>query len=246
MKRYELAGRIIIALDVKTKAEALALVSQLQEAVIFKVGLELFTSEGPALIQEIRKLGKKVFLDLKLHDIPNTVAEAVRAGVRHGVSLMTIHASGGSEMMAAAAAAAAEESEKRSIPRPLLMGVTVLTSLKDEQLTQVGMSIPTASQVLRLARLAVGSGMDGVISSPQEIEALRQEMGRGFLIVTPGIRPAWAAADDQKRIMTPGLAFQKGADYLVIGRPITKAPSPAEAFIRIIEELGTAPSPSNI
>ena len=244
MKRYELASRIIIALDVKTKAEALALVSQLQEAVIFKVGLELFTSEGPALIQEIRKLEKKVFLDLKLHDIPNTVAEAVRSGVRHGVSLMTIHASGGSEMMTAAAAAAAEESEKRSIPRPLLMGVTVLTSLKDEQLTQVGMSIPTASQVLRLARLAVGSGMDGVVSSPQEIEALRQEMGRGFLIVAPGIRPAWAAADDQKRIMTPGLAFQKGADYLVIGRPITKAPSPSEAFIRIIEELGYTPSPS--
>jgi orotidine-5'-phosphate decarboxylase len=238
MKRYELASRIIIALDVKTKAEALALVSQLQEAMIFKVGLELFTSEGPGLIQEIRELGKKVFLDLKLHDIPNTVAEAVRSGVRHGVSLMTIHASGGSEMMAAAAAAAADESEKRSFPRPLLMGVTVLTSLKDEQLTQVGMSTPTASQVLRLARLAVASGMDGVVSSPQEIETLRQEMGRSFLIVTPGIRPAWAAADDQKRIMTPGLAFQKGADYLVIGRPITKAPSPSEAFLRIIEELG--------
>jgi orotidine-5'-phosphate decarboxylase len=238
MKRLKLASRIIIALDVKTKAEALALVAQLQEAVVFKVGLELFTSEGPALIQEIRTLGKKVFLDLKLHDIPNTVAESVRAGVRHGVSLMTIHASGGSEMMAAAAAAAAEESEKRNIPRPLLMGVTVLTSLKDEQLTQVGMSIPTASQVLRLARLAVGAGMDGVVSSPQEIEDLRREMGRGFLIVTPGIRPDWAAADDQKRIMTPGLAFQKGADYLVIGRPITKAPSPSEAFLRIVEELG--------
>lgn len=245
MRRYELASRIIVALDVKTKAEALALVSELSEAVIFKVGLELFTSEGPELIADLQKLDKKVFLDLKLHDIPNTVAEAVRAGVRHGVSLMTIHASGGAEMMAAAVAAAAEESEKRSIPRPLLLGVTVLTSLKDAQLTQVGMSTPTESQVLRLARLAAGAGMDGVVSSPQEIELLRKEIGRSFLIVTPGIRPAWASADDQKRILTPGQAFQKGADYLVIGRPITKAASPAEAFIRIIEELGYTPGPPN-
>ena len=243
MKRYELASRIIVALDVKTKAEALALVSELSEAVIFKVGLELFTSEGPELIKDLQKLDKKVFLDLKLHDIPNTVAEAVRAGVRHRVSLMTIHASGGADMMAAAVAAAAEESEKRSIPRPLLLGVTVLTSLKDAQLTQVGMSTPTESQVLRLAWLAAGAGMDGVVSSPQEIELLRKEIGRSFLIVTPGIRPAWASADDQKRILTPGQAFQKGADYLVIGRPITKAASPAEAFVRIIEELGYAPGP---
>ncbi len=225
MRRFELAGRIIVALDVKTKTEAMALVSELSEAVIFKVGLELFTSEGPELIADLQKLGKKVFLDLKLHDIPNTVAEAVRAGVRHGVSLMTIHASGGADMMAAAVGAAAEESEKRSIPRPLLLGVTVLTSLKDAHLTQIG--------------------MDGVVSSPQEIEILRKEIGRSFLIVTPGIRPAWASSDDQKRIMTPGQAFQKGADYLVIGRPITRADSPAEAFVRIIEELGYAPGPPN-
>jgi orotidine-5'-phosphate decarboxylase len=241
MNKHELAGRIIIALDVKTKAEALSLISQLQEAVIFKVGLELFTSEGPGLIQEIQKRDKKVFLDLKLHDIPNTVAEAVRAGVRHGASLMTIHAAGGAEMMTAAAAAAAEQSDKQGTPRPLLVGVTVLTSLKDESLIQIGMSIPTGSQVLRLARLAAGSGMDGVVSSPQEIELLRQEMGRSFLIVTPGIRPEWASANDQKRIMTPGQAWDKGADYLVIGRPITQADSPAKAFDRIIDELDSAP-----
>lgn len=244
MRRDELASRIIVALDVKTRTQALDLVSRLEEAEVFKVGLELFTSEGPELIRDIQKLKKRVFLDLKLHDIPNTVAEAVRAGVRLGAALMTIHAAGGSEMMAAAAAAAAEESEKRGVPRPLLLGVTVLTSLKDEQLVQVGMNIPTGSQVLRLARLAVAAGLDGVISSPHEVELLRAEMGRGFLIVTPGIRPAWASADDQKRIMTPALAFQKGADYLVIGRPITRADSPAEAFSRIIEELGYTPSPN--
>ncbi len=245
MRREELASRIIIALDVKTRDEALGLVATLREASLFKVGLELFTSEGPGLIQDIRDQDKKVFLDLKLHDIPNTVAEAVRAGVRHGVSMMTIHAAGGSEMMAAAAAAAAQEAEKRGVPRPLLMGVTVLTSLKDEQLVQVGMSIPTGSQVLRLARLAVAAGLDGVVSSPQELDLLRREMGRGFLIVTPGIRPAWASVDDQKRITTPTLAFQGGADYLVIGRPITKADSPAKAFDRIIEELGYTPSPAS-
>jgi orotidine-5'-phosphate decarboxylase len=211
--------------------------------VIFKVGLELFTSEGPRLIRDIRKLDKKVFLDLKLHDIPNTVAEAVRAGTRHGVSLMTIHTAGGPEMMTAARAVAAEESEKRGLPRPLLLGVTVLTSLKDEQLVQMGMSIPTGAQVVRLARLAVTAGLDGVVSSPQEIDLLRAEIGRGFLIVTPGIRPAWSAVDDQKRIMTPGQALQKGADYLVIGRPITRADSPAQAFERIVEELGYTPAP---
>ena len=244
MDTRELAGRVIVALDVKTKTEALSLISQLPEAVIFKVGLELFTSEGPSLVRDIQERGKKVFLDLKLHDIPNTVAEAIRAGVRHGAALMTIHAAGGAEMMAAAAAAASEESAKRGAPRPLLLGVTVLTSLKDEQLLQVGMSVPTSGQVLRLARLAAASGMDGVISSPQEIELLRRETARGFLIVTPGIRPAWASADDQKRIMTPGQALSLGADYLVIGRPVTRADSPPQAFQRIVAELQAGPGPS--
>jgi len=244
MDTRELAGRVIVALDVKTKTEALSLISLLPEAVIFKVGLELFTSEGPGLVRDIQERGKKVFLDLKLHDIPNTVAEAVRAGVRHGAALMTIHAAGGAEMMAAAAAAASDESAKRGVFRPLLMGVTVLTSLKDEQLLQVGMSVPTSGQVLRLAKLAAASGMDGVISSPQEIELLRRETARGFLIVTPGIRPAWASADDQKRIMTPGQALSLGADYLVIGRPVTRADSPPQAFQRIVAELQAGPGPS--
>jgi len=241
MNTQESAARIIVALDVKTRAEALSLVSELRDTVVFKVGLELFTSEGPALIQDIRKLGKQVFLDLKLHDIPNTVAEAVRAGVRHGASFMTIHCAGGAEMMAAAVAAAAEASRQGERSRPRLLGVTVLTSLKDEQLAQVGMSTPTGSQVVRLARLAVEAGMDGIVSSPQEIELLRNEIRGDFLIVTPGIRPAWAAANDQKRIMTPGQALEKGADYLVIGRPITKADSPAQAFRRILDELEAGP-----
>ena len=233
------AERIIIALDVKNKAEALDLVRKLPGARIFKVGLELFTAEGPALLGELRAAGKKVFLDLKLHDIPNTVAQAVKSGARHGVQMMTLHASGGKEMLARAAEAAAETSAKESVPRPKLLGVTVLTSLKDDELRQVGFADGAAAQVLRLARLAREAGLDGVVSSAQEITVVRKETGSGFLIVTPGIRPRWAAADDQKRIMTPAKAIRLGADYLVIGRPITQAPSPQEAFHKILEEISS-------
>ena len=169
------AARIIIALDVEGRGPALELIRELPDARVFKVGLELFTAEGPDLLKEISALGKEVFLDLKLHDIPHTVGEAARIAVRHGVRMMTIHASGGAEMMARAAA--------------------------------------------------------------QEIEIVRKETGPGFLIVTPGIRPAWAAAQDQKRIMTPAEAVGRGSDYLVVGRPVTQAPSPREAFRKIVEEL---------
>ena len=231
------AHRIITALDVETAAQALALVRQLEAAVFFKVGLELFTAEGPALLREITALGKGVFLDLKLHDIPNTVGEAARIGVRHGARLMTIHTSGGGEMMARAAATAAEESAKRGTPKTLLLGVTVLTSLKGEDLRSIGMEADTSAQVLRLAALAQASGMDGVVCSAQEIEIVRKEVGPDFLIVTPGIRPAGAAVQDQKRVMTPALAVAKGSDYLVVGRPITQAASPREAFQKIVEEL---------
>ena len=229
--------RIIIALDVKDKEEAAKVVSGLKDARTFKVGLELFTAEGPALFQKLRVLRKDIFLDLKLHDIPNTVAGAVRSAVRHGVQMMTIHTSGGKEMMARAAAAARETSEAEKLPRPLLLGVTVLTSLKSAELEEVGMNPDVSGQVIRLAGLAKAAGMDGVVCSPQEIEIVRKEFGRELLVVTPGIRPAWAAAQDQKRIMTPAEAVAKGADYLVIGRPITGAPSPSEAFQKIVEEL---------
>jgi orotidine-5'-phosphate decarboxylase len=231
------AHRIITALDVETKAQALALVRELDQAVLFKVGLELFTAEGPVLLQEIRALGKGVFLDLKLHDIPNTVGEATRIGVRHGARMMTIHTSGGGEMMARAAAVAAEESAKLGTPKPILLGMTILTSLKNEDLRSIGMTADTSAQVLRLAALAKASGMDGVVCSAQEIEIVRKEVGPKFLIVTPGIRPAWSAAQDQKRIMTPALAVEKGSDYLVVGRPITQAASPREAFQKIVDEL---------
>jgi len=231
------AQRIITALDVENKAQALALVRQLNQASLFKVGLELFTAEGPALLQEIRASGKGIFLDLKLHDIPNTVGEAARIGVRHGARMMTIHASGGREMMARAAATAGEEADKRGLARPILLGVTILTSLQNEDLASVGMIPDTPGQVLRLAALARAAGLSGVVCSAKEIEIVRKEVGPDFLIVTPGIRPAGAAVQDQKRVMTPALAVAKGSDYLVIGRPITQAAFPAEAFAEIVREL---------
>jgi len=231
------ADRIIIALDVPTKDEGIALVSRLQDARTFKVGLELFTAEGPALFRKLKALRKDIFLDLKLHDIPNTVAGAVRSAFRHGVQMMTIHTSGGREMMAKAAEVARRTAAETGRPKPVLLGVTVLTSLKGADLEEVGLGADVAAQVLRLAGLAKAAGLDGVVCSPQEIEVLRREYGRELVIVTPGIRPVWAAAQDQKRIMTPAEAVAKGADYLVIGRPITGAPSPNEAFLRVVEEL---------
>jgi len=229
--------KIIIALDVGTKQEALALTGLLREARVFKIGMELFTAEGPALLEETVRLGKRPFLDLKYHDIPNTVAGAVRSATRSGVSMLTLHTSGGREMMAAAAQAAREESARAGKDRPLLLGVTVLTSLKEEDLHRVGIVHTVADQVLRLAVLAKDSGLDGVVCSPHEIEIIKRECGGEFLVVTPGIRPAWAAAQDQKRIMTPAEAIGKGADYLVIGRPITGAPSPHEAFLKVLAEI---------
>jgi orotidine-5'-phosphate decarboxylase len=245
MNKDDLRKKIIIALDVKNKEEAAAAVSGLKDARTFKVGLELFTAEGPALFKKLKVLRKDIFLDLKLHDIPNTVAGAVRAAVRHGVQMMTIHASGGRDMMARAAEAARETAEAENVERPLLLGVTILTSLKSAELNEVGMKPDVAEQVLRLAGLAKSAGMDGVVCSPQEIELIRKEHGRDLLIVTPGIRPAWAAAQDQKRIMTPAEAIRKGADYLVIGRPITGAASPQDAFARIVEELERPDDPAD-
>lgn len=236
-KKEDFAKRIIIALDVGNRGEALSLINQLEGVEIFKVGLELFTAEGPSLLEKIKALGKKVFLDLKLHDIPNTVAEAVKVGVRHGVHMLTLHSSGGREMLEKAVASAAAEADKEGVEKPLLLAVTVLTSLKSDQLREIGMTDDTFSQVLRLAKLAKEAGVDGVVCSPQEIEIVKKETGRDLLVVAPGIRPLWAAAHDQKRIMTPSLAIKKGADYLVIGRPITEAPSPQEAFLKILSEL---------
>lgn len=231
------ARRIIIALDVKSGREGMEMAGRLDAARIFKVGLELFTAEGPGFLDGLRASGKEIFLDLKLHDIPNTVAGAVRSGARHGVRMMTLHASGGPAMMAAAAAAARETADREGTVRPLLLGVTVLTSLKEDDLAEIGMNPSVEGQVLRLAGLARAAGLDGVVCSPREIAAVRREAGPGFLIVTPGIRPAGADVQDQKRVMTPEEAVALGADYLVIGRPITAAPSPGEAFRKIAADL---------
>ena len=232
-----LGKKIIVALDVDTEEEALRLTEQLPESEVFKVGLKLFTAKGPSLFEKLQSQNKKVFLDLKLHDIPNTVAGVVSVGTRHGVHMMTLHASGGKEMMERAADAAAEEATKLGIEQPLLVGVTVLTSLKAEHLRTIGIESDTEEQVLRLAGLAQEAGLDGVVCSPQEIEIVKREYGLEFLVVAPGIRPAWAAAQDQKRILTPAQAVSKGADYIVIGRPIIKDPNPRNAFQKILEEL---------
>jgi orotidine-5'-phosphate decarboxylase len=244
-KNNTLAGRIIIALDAQTRQEALSLVQELPEAKIFKVGLTLFVSEGPPLLQEIQEKGKKIFLDLKLHDIPHQIGGAVKAGIGYNVHMMTLHASGGKEMMAKAAEAAETMAKQSGRSKPLLLAVTVLTSLKKEQLREIGMDDRVNEQVLRLARLAKENGMDGVVCSPQEIDIIKEEFGRDFLVISPGIRPKWAAAQDQKRILTPAKAIAKGVDYLVIGRPITQASSPAKAFLRITEELNRAVNASN-
>ena len=204
---------------------------------MFKVGSELFTAEGPVLVHYLVANGIKVFLDLKFHDIPNTVRAATREAVRMGVSLLNVHVSGGRAMMVAAAESARAAASAQRIPRPLVLGVTVLTSLTGEDLQELGMAGGPDDAVPRLARLAQAAGLDGVVASPREIAAIRRACGPGFVIVTPGIRPATADANDQARIATPGAAIQAGADFLVVGRPITAAPDPAAAAEAIVAEM---------
>jgi len=229
-------NRIIVPLDFPTLAEAAGMARRLAGHVAaVKIGKQLFTAEGPAAIKAMHDLGYRVFLDLKYHDIPNTVASAVEAAKAHGVWLLNVHASGGPSMMRAAAAAAAGPG------RPLVIGVTVLTSLSEEEYrATTGTSRSLEAQVSHLAREAQTAGLDGVVASPQEIRAVRGACGPAFLIVTPGVRPADAALNDQRRVMTPGEAVRAGADYLVIGRPITAAPDPVEAVRRIAEECRVA------
>ena len=223
------ADKIIVALDVPTSKAALKLISDLYSTVnYFKVGMQLYTATGPTVIRGASFLGK-VFLDLKLHDIPNTVANAVAAASTLGVQMLTIHLSGGSEMIRAATAARAKNM--------LLLGVTVLTSSTEKTLREIGIRDKVDDQVLRLARLGVEAGIDGVVASPHEIKALRREFGSEIKIVVPGIRPSWSGHGDQKRTMTPREALQAGADYLVIGRPIIAHPNPREAVATILDEL---------
>jgi len=231
--------RLIVALDVDTMYEAETLVSRLQDYVgVFKVGMQLFNSEGPDVVKRINNLGGKVFLDLKLHDIPNTVGQAAAVLTRYRVLMYNVHTAGGSEMMKAAAAAAAKESLASGIPRPLVIGVTVLTSINQVILEkEMGIPVSIEEQVVRWAKLAKESDLNGVVASPKEIEAIRAGCGQDFIIVTPGVRPIWAAANDQKRVMTPKEAVEAGASYLVVGRPITGQADPVEAAKRIVDEM---------
>ncbi len=231
--------QIIAALDVETRGAAIALVAALRGKIgYFKLGSRLFTAEGPGMVDEIRETGASVFLDLKFHDIPATVAGAVKAACGLDVSMMTLHACGGVEMMKAAAEAASEAASKSGRARPLLVGVTVLTSITEEDLADTSLyGGSTSDLVLRRADRALKAGLDGVVASVGETAVLREEFADGLKIVTPGIRPAGTSAGDQKRIATPAAAMAAGSDFLVIGRPIYQASSPALAAEEIIREL---------
>ncbi|MCK7597096.1 orotidine-5'-phosphate decarboxylase [Microbulbifer sp. CAU 1566] len=225
---------VIVALDYDSAEAALAMAAQLDPAVCrVKVGKELFTIAGPDLVRRLVADGFEVFLDLKFHDIPNTVAAAVKAAASLGVWMVNVHASGGERMMRAAADVLAPLGDKR----PLLIGVTVLTSTAEDELAPVGVNRPLKEQVIALAQLAKNSGLDGVVCSAQEAETLKQACGSEFALVTPGIRPVGAAAGDQRRIVTPVDALKNGSDYLVIGRPITGAEKPAEALKAIVDDI---------
>ncbi len=231
----EFDARLVVALDYPTTAAALAFIDRIEDAaesnqLWLKVGLELFLATGPAIVETLRKRGYRVFLDLKLHDIPNTVARAVRSLADSGASLLTIHATGGPAMLEAAAAA-------RVPSGPRLLAVTVLTSMNSQQLVATGITDSPATQVLRLARLATAAGIDGLVCSPEETRQLRHELPPATLLVVPGIRPAGSDAGDQSRVATPAEAIAAGASMLVIGRPITGAPDPAKAIRAIFEEL---------
>jgi orotidine-5'-phosphate decarboxylase len=224
------AEKIIVALDVPTKQRALELVEQLRgEISFFKIGLQLYTAEGPEIVRAVLATGAKVWLDLKLYDIPNTVARAVESANALGVQMLTIHLSGGTEMIRAATGA--RDSDM------LLLGVTVLTSSTEQTLREIGITDPVEAQVIRLAKLGAAAGIDGLVASPHEIKTLRREFGDSVKIAVQGIRPTWADPGDQKRFMTPRDAIEAGADYIGIGRPITAHPNPREALAKILAEL---------
>jgi orotidine-5'-phosphate decarboxylase len=234
--------KLIVALDVRTPAEARALVAALRDVVgMFKIGSQLFTTAGPEIVKEIIESDAGVFLDLKFHDIPIQVAGAARAATELGVSMFTVHASGGGEMMSRAAEAVSETAARIGLARPRVVAVTVLTSVDSVTLSEIGIPLSAMESVLRLAKLAANSGMDGVVASPLETQALRTSLTNpGFLLVTPGVRPAGGPLDDQKRVTTPAEALRAGADYLVIGRPITGAKDPLGAVRTILAELESA------
>lgn len=230
--------KLIVALDVPSAAAGAQLAEKLRgHAGLFKVGLENFVAEGPTLARFLAATGVPVFLDLKFHDIPNTVRGAAREAAALGVRMLNVHASGGRQMMEAALEGAHGGAAAAGNPSPLVLGVTVLTSLSPAALAETGMSGTPEESVVRLAELARAAGLDGVVASPAEITALRRALGPDFVIVTPGIRPAAADAADQVRVATPEAAVRAGADYLVVGRPITAAPDPVAAADEIVREI---------
>lgn len=234
--------RLIVALDVPTVGEARELVSKLLDVVgMFKIGSQLFTAAGPDFVREVVGSGSRVFLDLKFHDIPNTVAAAGIEAARLGVTIFNVHALGGSEMMRRAGEAVSECCEREGLIRPKVIAVTVLTSADAATLTEVGIQAEPQSQVATLARLAAACGLDGVVASPHEVSIVRAAVeNKDFLLVTPGIRPGGSAHHDQKRVMSPAEAVRAGADYLVLGRAILNAPDPARAAQEICDEMQLA------
>ena len=227
-----IADKIIVALDVATKRQALSLVEQLHDQIsFFKVGLQLYTAEGPEIVRAVLSTSAKVWLDLKLYDIPNTVARAVESASNLGVQMLTIHLSGGSEMIRAATAARPN--------KMLLLGVTVLTSATEQTLREIGIADKVDDQVVRLAKLGVEADIDGIVASAHEIKMLRTEFGDKIKIAVQGIRPTWADPGDQKRFMAPRQAVEAGADYIGIGRPITAHRNPREAVAKVLDELHT-------
>lgn len=231
--------RLVVALDVDSDTEALSIVAELQDLVgVFKVGHQLFTAYGPDIVRRVIGAGGHVFLDLKYHDIPNTVAKASAEAVKLGVSIFNVHSLGGLDMMKAAVESAKETALACSLPLPTVLAVTVLTSMDEKSLRkELKITRSLQRQVAHLARLAQRAGMSGVVASPQEIKMLRRTIRGEFVILTPGVRPAWSGKDDQKRVMTPGEAVKAGADYIVIGRPVLNAPDRSEAVKKILEEI---------
>lgn len=233
--------RLVLALDINTEVEALQLVSELKDSVgIFKVGHLLFTAFGPSIVRAIIRAGGRVFLDLKYHDIPNTVAKACAEAVKLGVDILNVHALGGVEMMRAAADAAWETAEKHKLPHPAVLAVTILTSMDAKSLRrELKITRSLQREVAHLARMAQRAGLQGVVASPQEIKIIRRSIRGRFLILTPGVRPTWSEHQDQKRTMTPGEAIAAGADYIVLGRPVLHAKDRRSAVAKIAEEIET-------
>ncbi|HET6363758.1 MAG TPA: orotidine-5'-phosphate decarboxylase [Nitrospirota bacterium] len=231
--------RLVLALDIDSDREALEIVAELRDDLgMFKVGHQLFTAYGPDIVRKITGMGGRVFLDLKYHDIPHTVAKASAEAVKLGVSIFNVHALGGLDMMKATAESTRETAEKHGVPMPIVLAVTVLTSMDEKSLhRELKIARSIQREVSHLARLAQRAGLHGVVASPQEVKMLRRAVHGKFVILTPGVRPAWASKDDQKRIMTPAEAIAAGADYLVVGRPVLKAEDRKAAVKNILDEI---------